>query len=231
MLSTVPWWRWQGRWDADGEWCLGRFSTLSERMVGEPCSVLLLVLPQQEHQPHQICRAGGIKREGISFLSHGGKKAHCLTAQSYWRLIMKVKQPAAGNWAHKLALCLWKSLSQCFALSLLLKMYERMKCWCMVHTQGMWIARSLIGMKITLWWLRACQEKKKGKTLRRHEVLCSWKCLLPCKDSAVLFSPSLLLLKIFCCLIPTSFLILLSCVQAPPKESHTYFSALVNVQL
>lgn len=39
--------------------------------------------------------------------------------------------------------------------------------------------------------------KKKEKSLRRHEVLCGWKCLLPCKGSAILFSSTLLLLKIF----------------------------------
>lgn len=104
-----------------------------------------------------------------------------------------------------------------------------MKCWCMVHAQGIWMAQSLIGMKIVLWWLRACQEKKKGKTLRRHKVLCSWKCLLPYKDSAVLFS--LLLLKIFFCLIPTNFLILFNCMHPHPPaptskikpHSHTFF--------
>lgn len=102
----------------------GKVFHISWRDVWEPCSWCHVLsfywcCPSRSPSPTRSAEQVGQSRREFP-LSH--MEESCLTAQSYWSLILKVKQPASGNWAHKFALCLWKSLSQCFPFLLLLKM-------------------------------------------------------------------------------------------------------------
>lgn len=127
-----------------------------------PCSVLLVVLPQQEHDPQKQSRWD---KAGGNFLCLTWRKVVWMLKVievSYWGLS---NQPLGIG--HINLLYAYESLFQrvlLFCFCLRCRKEWSAGVWS-IH--GIWMAWSLIGMKIILWCFRACQEKKERKNSQK----------------------------------------------------------------